>query len=101
MQQLAEMNSVYLWVCLHQAFDGYASGLSSLQRSEWSKVQGRFEDISFVESTSQMLYLMKKALKYNFNGEYKKRLVNWANNALRFIDNTDIVGKKDFTLESS
>ena len=100
MQQLAEMNSVYLWVCLHQAFDGYASGLSSLQRREWSKVQGRFEDISFVESTSQMLYLMKKALKYNFNGEYKERLENWANNALRFVADTDIIGKKDFTLEN-
>ncbi len=100
MQQLAEMDSVYLWVCLHQAFDGYASGLSSLQRREWSKVQGRFEDISFVESTSQMLYLMKKALKNNFNGEYKVRLGNWANNACRFVANTDITGKKDFTFDN-
>ncbi len=100
MQQLAEMDSIYLWVCLHQSFDGYASGLSSLQRREWSKVQGRFEDISFVESTSQMIYLMKKALKHNFNGEYKGRLVNWANNALHFVDNTDITGKKDFNLEN-
>jgi len=100
MQQLAEMDSVYLWVCLHQAFDGYASGLSSLQRREWSKVQGRFEDISFVESTSQMLYLMKKALRHSLNGEIKERLTNWANNALLFVSNTDIVNKRDFTLDN-
>ena len=100
MQQLAEMSSVYLWVCLHQAFDGYASGLSALQRHEWSKVQGRFEDISFVESTSQMLSLIRKALKYSVNGEYKGRLENWANNAYNFIHNTNIVAKKDFNYDS-
>lgn len=99
-QQLAEMESVYLWVCLHQAFDGYASGLSSLQRREWSKVQGRFEDISFVESNSQMLYLIRKALQHNIEGEYKERLLNWAKNAFHFINNTDISNKKDFNLDN-
>ncbi|HQA58376.1 MAG TPA: hypothetical protein PK033_10940 [Acetivibrio sp.] len=100
MQQLAEMSSVYLWVCLHQAFDGYASGLSALQRHEWSKVQGRFEDISFVESTSQMLSLIRKTLIYNVNGEYKVRLENWADNVYNFIHNTNIVGKKDLNYDN-
>ncbi len=96
-QQLSEMDSVYLWVSLHQAFDGYASGLSSLQRQEWSKVQGRFEDIPFVESISQMLYLMEKALKHSLVGDYERRLVEWTNNVLRFVEDTDLVNKKDFT----
>ncbi len=100
MQQLAEMNSVYLWVCLHQSFEDYASGLSTLQRREWSKVQGRFEDISFVESTSQMLYLMKRALKYNSKGEYKTRLIKWAKDASDLIAVTDINAKKFLTLEN-
>lgn len=98
-QQLAEMDSVYLWVCLHQAFDGYASGLSSLQRKEWSKVQGRFEDISFIESNSQMLYLMGKALKHNFYDDYEDYLDNWAETVFQFINDTDIANRNDFTVD--
>ena len=30
-QQLAESKMIYLWVCLHQAFDEYVSGLSTVQ----------------------------------------------------------------------
>ena len=30
-QQLAEMDSTYMWVCLHQSFDGHASASSTLQ----------------------------------------------------------------------
>ncbi|MEW6378866.1 MAG: hypothetical protein AB1611_04585 [bacterium] len=62
MQMLAEISGVYLWVCLHQSFEGYASGLTVQQRQEWNKVQGRFEDISFVESTPQMLALARRIL---------------------------------------
>ena len=98
-QQLAEMDSVFLWVCLHQAFDGYASGLSSLQRREWGKVQGRFEDISFIESMSQMLYLMEKALHSNFNNKYGNCLKDWAGNVAGFIKQTDAINKSDFTVD--
>ena len=59
---VSELDSVYLWVCLHQAFDEYVFGLSTVQ-SQVEQIQGRFEDISFVESTLQMLYLIRNALK--------------------------------------
>jgi len=62
LQLLAESLDIYLWVCLHQSFEGYASGLTAQQRKEWNKVQGRFEDISFIESTSQMLSLIRRVL---------------------------------------
>lgn len=83
-QQLAEMDSFYLWVCLHQAFDEYASGLSSLQRREWSKVHGRFEDISFIESPAEMINLIRKALKYRMNAEQKQLVHKWADEAFHF-----------------
>jgi hypothetical protein len=94
MQQLAEMDEVYLWVCLHQAFDEYASGLSTVQRQEWSKVQGRFEDIPFVESTAQMLDFIKKALKQNPKLAPKDRLKKWAEDAHTFITQTFLAGKE-------
>lgn len=61
-QTLAESENIYLWVCLHQAFEAYGAGLSRLQRQEWGKVQGRFEDISFVEPRTQMLDFIGEAL---------------------------------------
>lgn len=93
-QQLAEMKSCYMWVCLHQAFDEYASGLSSVQRREWSKVHGRFEDISFVESPAQMLNLVQKALKQKLSLEQKQLIENWAGEAQRFIVGSQVDVKK-------
>lgn len=77
-QQLAEMDSVYLWVYLHQAFDDYAFGLSTLQKQEWAKIQGRFEDISYVESTSQLLSIMQKVLRQREDEQVQERIGQWA-----------------------
>ncbi|MGI6487652.1 MAG: hypothetical protein ACOX2B_04920 [Syntrophothermaceae bacterium] len=92
-QQLAEMPSFYLWVCLHQAFDEYAIGLSTVQRQEWSKVQGRFENITFMESTAQMLYLMQKALEQDFPRDVRIKINNFAEKAHQFILKGDLADK--------
>ena len=47
---------------LHQAFEQYAQRLATSQREEWAKVQGRFEDVSFVEPTEQVLRLIGSAI---------------------------------------
>lgn len=47
----------------HMTFDDYVRGASALQRREWGKVQGRFEDISFVESAEQSLRLVAGAFE--------------------------------------
>lgn len=96
LQQLAEADSVYIWVCLHQAFDEYVFGLSTAQRQEWSKVQGRFEDISFVEPAPQMLYLMRKALKQNNDKIVKDRIKQWAREASQLINKINIPYKNNF-----
>jgi DNA replication protein DnaC len=51
-QQLSEFanNSDYniiLITTVHQNFDAYAFGLNNSQRHEWSKVKGRFREITF------------------------------------------------------
>lgn len=50
---------------LHQSFERYAERLSALERSEWSKVQGRFEDIAFQESMEQNLRLIAGAIEFH------------------------------------
>ncbi len=99
-QQLAELGSVYLWVCLHQAFDEYVIGLSTVQSQEWSKIQGRFEDISFMESTSQMFYLIRKALRQNLNKEQSDRIRKWAEDVKYFIDKTNMPSKQQLDIDS-
>ena len=99
-QQLAELDDIYLWVCLHQAFDDYALGLSILQRQEWAKVQGRFEDISFVESTPQMLYLIGRTLKQSQDEEMERLIRRWAVNAHELIDQLVGADKQYFDVDA-
>jgi hypothetical protein len=69
LQQIAELPSnkdgynVFIFGLLHQSFIDYAHGLASAQRNEWAKIQGRFEDIPFIESSDKMLRLIGHALE--------------------------------------
>ncbi|MFB2770618.1 hypothetical protein ACE1AT_15190 [Pelatocladus sp. BLCC-F211] len=67
LQQLAELpkdskTPVYILGILHQAFAEYGQRLASVQRNEWAKIQGRFEDIAFTESSGQMMSLIGEAI---------------------------------------
>ena len=53
----------FLITILHQAFELYAERAGKSQQEEWAKVQGRFEDIAFLESTEQVLRLVGTALE--------------------------------------
>ena len=69
LQELAEAASrsgdrpIVFMVLLHQAFEHYASRLSAGQRNEWAKVQGRFEDVIFQESSDDLLRLIGNAIE--------------------------------------
>lgn len=47
---------------LHQAFERYAANLPPTTRDEWRKIQGRFQDVAFVEEASQLLTLIGSAV---------------------------------------
>lgn len=71
LQQLAEATArfksggIALLTILHQSFERYVSGLRPAVRDEWSKVQGRFEDIPFQEPPEQLLALIASAIKHS------------------------------------
>ena len=75
LQTLAEFASrsegtpLFLVTILHQAFEQYAHRLARSQREEWSKVQGRFEDIAFVEPAEQVLRLIGSAINRTATAE--------------------------------
>lgn len=69
LQKLAEIASrtteipFLLFTVLHQSFDRYALKLASDKRNEWSKIQGRFEDVSFIDSSEQIFKLISTAIQ--------------------------------------
>ena len=69
LQSLAELadrsqqTPLFLMTILHQAFAAYAQRTEQSQREEWTKVQGRFEDVVFTEPTEQVLRLVGAALE--------------------------------------
>lgn len=65
LQKIAEFansskRQVLLLTTLHQNFSAYAKGLSKEQVNEWTKVKGRFKEITFVEPIEQILQLATK-----------------------------------------
>lgn len=67
LQKLSELvNSphyqVMLLTTLHQNFSAYAAGLNEVQRDEWNKVKGRFQEVVFAEPIAQLIYLAAENL---------------------------------------
>lgn len=47
---------------LHQGFDAYLGEARQQVREEWGKVQGRYEDIAFVDPPEELLHLLSEAI---------------------------------------
>jgi hypothetical protein len=79
LQELAEVATrsthpfLFLTI-LHQALDRYAAHLSPGRRSEWAKVQGRFEDVVFEERSEQLLRLLAHAVRHDDSHDELKPL---------------------------
>ena len=96
LQQLAEMRNIYLWVSLHQAFQEYMPSFSVVQQQEWNKVQGRFEEISFVESAAQMLFLAEMIISNKSGNNLANQIESWAKGVKNSMAPIDMEGKNYF-----
>ena len=68
LQQLAEFANnpdinIVLLTTVHQNFDAYALSLTQAQKQEWTKVKGRFREITFNEPVEQLLFLASEHLQ--------------------------------------
>lgn len=54
--------NIILLTTLHQNFGSYASNLDEVQKKEWKKVKGRFQEIVFAEPVEQLLTLTAEKL---------------------------------------
>ncbi len=65
----SDQTPLFLITILHQAFEQYANKTAKSQREEWAKIQGRFEDIAFVEPADQVLRLIGSAIERTSKGK--------------------------------
>ena len=76
-QQLAEFcnnpqHNIVLITTVHQSFESYTYGLSKTQQQEWTKVKGRFREITFNEPVEQLLFLASEYVSENFDSKISK-----------------------------
>lgn len=109
LQELAELFSGTdgvrggLLTLQHLAFEDYASSLTTSARREWAKVQGRFEDITFVDSPDQIVRLIADSIAHDPSTRaMATRLARWADCAssaaerlglTAYLGSADIIGK--------
>ena len=78
-QQLTEFcnnpkHNIVLITTLHQSFSSYAYSMTLSQKQEWSKVSGRFREITFNEPVEQLLFLASEHIRETF--DIKTRVSN-------------------------
>ncbi|MDA8752731.1 hypothetical protein N9M39_01075 [Halieaceae bacterium] len=92
LQNLAEYacaggkSRLYLFVLLHQSFEQYAKGLGESLKKEWSKIQGRFEEIPFVESSEQVMRIVSAAFTQNFSKKVRTELSKHVRATVEVLD---------------
>ncbi|MBF0239793.1 MAG: hypothetical protein HQM12_19000 [SAR324 cluster bacterium] len=85
LQQIAELSAagdkgkIFTFCLLHQSFNDYAYRLTSTQRNEWTKIQGRFEDIAFADSSEQFIRLIGYAIDHQNARDLAPAIETWAN----------------------
>ncbi len=82
LQQLAEAGQgsglpIFVVTLQHLSFEDCLAGTDAVQRREWAKVQGRFEDVSFVDSPGQTRSLIGTVFSVN-DERLKARIDRWA-----------------------
>lgn len=84
LQELAERCTgqrgipAFLVTLQHLAFDDYVRSASETQRREWGKIQGRFEDIPFIEGGDQAARLVAAAFTTNADAQFERWRAAWS-----------------------
>lgn len=98
-QQLAEFcnnpnHNIVLITTVHQSLESYAYGLSRIQQQEWTKVKGRFREITFNEPVEQLLFLAAEYIQENYEATASKEEID---KCLKLTTNTKAFNfNKDF-----
>ena len=81
--------NLFLFVLLHQSFEQYAKGLGESLKNEWSKVQGRFEEVPFIESAEQILRVVSAAFSYDMTQREQQSVKSFTKTVVDILQNND------------
>lgn len=81
LQQLAEAGQgaglpIFALTLQHLSFEDYLAGADGPRRREWAKVQGRFEDVAYIESAAQTRALIGTV--FAIDDHLQSRIRRWA-----------------------
>ena len=81
LQQLAEAGQgaglpIFALTLQHLSFEDYLVGIDGPRRREWAKVQGRFEDVAYIESAAQTRALIGTV--FDIDDDLQPRIRRWA-----------------------
>lgn len=92
LQQVAERATgdvarpVFFFTLQHLSFGDYLGAIGEVERREWGKVQGRFEDVPFLESHDQTIGLIERTLQPVLNAPGTDAVRRWANDAWAILE---------------
>lgn len=102
LQQIAELPNdkgapVYLVGMLHQAFSEYGYGLGSVERNEWAKIQGRFEEIPFTASAAEMTRMIGQVIQREPNAKlnrlHAQQAAAWYETLCKISENKELTAQ--------
>lgn len=101
LQQLVEAGQgsglpIFVLTLQHLSFEDHLASTDGPQRREWAKVQGRFEDVAYVESSHQLRALIGTVFSVE-DDKLRNRIARWAQSharAMRLLGITDLVDPK-------
>ena len=68
--------NILLFVLLHQSFEQYGKNLSTKLKNEWIKIQGRYQTLSFVDTTAESLPIIAQAFNQKLYFKAQKKIAN-------------------------
>ena len=65
----------------------YAKDLDEETKNEWKKIQGRFNEISFIESPEQSMRILAQAIQQTFSSVEAKKVAKTTSEILKSLEN--------------
>lgn len=99
--QGSEALPIFIVTLQHLSFDEYVQGTTVAQRREWAKIQGRFQDIPFIESALQSRRLVASVFTQK-DSSIKTRYKKWLEINKSLIDESGLgdIAKSSDTLSA-
>jgi hypothetical protein len=99
--QGSEALPIFIITLQHLSFDEYVQGTTVAQRREWAKIQGRFQDIPFIESALQSRRLVASVFTQK-DSSIKIRYKKWLEAHKALIDESGLgdIAKSSDTLSA-